>query len=164
MRKKIAMMLFCLLAVSTTKAQYLNDSPFTEGKYYASLSASGFDLSYHKGAEWHLNLSAKGGYIVADNLMLLGNFGYDNATYEHSAFVLGAGARYYVEDNGFYGGLLLNYAHMEGVDDFKPEVHVGYSYFLTGKLTVEPEVYYEQSFKDNNYSGFGVRIGFGLYF
>ena len=48
--------------------------------------------------------------------------------------------------------------------DFSPELNLGYAYFLTGKLTVEPEVFYEHSTKSSDYSGFGVRIGFGVYF
>ena len=32
------------------------------------------------------------------------------------------------------------------------------------KLTVKPEVFYEHSTKSSDYSGFGVRIGFGVYF
>ena len=42
---------------------------------------------------------------------------------------------------------------------------VGYSFFLNRTVTIEPEIYYNQSLKDHNdYSGFGLRIGFGIYF
>ena len=49
-------------------------------------------------------------------------------------------------------------------NDFRPEINAGYSFFLNRNITLEPEVYYEQSFKDSDYSGFGLRIGLGIYF
>ena len=66
---------------------------------------------------------------------------------------IGAGARYYFDQCGVYAGLLAKYAHTTGNDDFVPEVHVGYAFFLGRHVTLEPEVYFEHSFNDSDYSG-----------
>jgi hypothetical protein len=63
----------------------------------------------------------------------------------------------------------VNYQHRPGVegsciDDFMPTVHIGYAYFLSRSVTIEPEVYYNQSFKKHeDYSGLGFRLNFGIY-
>ena len=45
-----------------------------------------------------------------------------------------------------------------------PSVQVGYAFFLSKTVTVEPEVYYEQSFKNHSdYSKIGFRVGVGVY-
>ena len=85
---------------------------------------------------------------------------------------IGAGARYYFESCGIYLGALAKYAHVKdktsdlGISfrDFRPEAHVGYCFFLGRHVTLDPEVYYEHSFKNSDYSGFGLRIGIGIYF
>ena len=46
-----------------------------------------------------------------------------------------------------------------------PTIQLGYAFFLNRTVTIEPELYYNQSLKDHSdYSGFGLRIGFGIYF
>ena len=82
---------------------------------------------------------------------------------------IGAGARYYFDQIGIYAGLTAKYAHFKvsgvnGTSDFRPEINVGYAYFLSHHITLEPEIYYEHSFKDTDYSGFGLRLGCGIYF
>ena len=59
-----------------------------------------------------------------------------------------------------------NYVHKwHDFDDFMPTIQLGYSFFLNRTVTIEPELYYNQSLKDHSdYSGFGLRIGFGIYF
>lgn len=152
------------MAVSAN-AQYLNTTtPFMEGKFYVAASASGLDLSYHKGEEWRLGLNAEAGYLFLDNWMVLGTVGYQNSTYSHSRVDLGAGVRYYFEQNGIYLGAKAVYVHEAGIDDFRPEISVGYAHFLSRHLTIQPELYYENSFKESDLSGFGVRVGFGIYF
>ncbi len=164
--KKLMMTMVALVMAIGANAQYLNDSEkvFNQGKWYVGASVSGLDLNYHKGSDWVLDLHAKGGYLVADDWMVTGVVGYQAQTDFPSLITLGAGLRYYFESCGVYAGATAKYVHCDDFSDFRPELSVGYAYFLTGKLTVEPEVYYEHSTKDSDYSGFGVRIGFGLYF
>ena len=165
--KKLMMVAVALMMAVTVNAQrYLNDSgtPFTQNKWYVGASLSGLDLSYHKCEDWHLGIQAKGGYFVADNWMLAAQHSYNKYTDVPAATQLGAGLRYYFDNCGIYIGGLAKYAHCDDFSDFRPELSVGYAYFLTGKLTIEPEVYYEHSTKDSDYSGFGLRVGFGVYF
>ena len=45
-----------------------------------------------------------------------------------------------------------------------PGVEVGYAFFLSRTVTVEPSIYYDQSFKcHKDFSTFGVRLGIGIY-
>ena len=103
--------------------------------------------------------------MIIDNLMGLGVLEYSNIS--NGSYVntkLGAGARWYFDKVGIYAGAVAKYYHEKGFDDFMPEVQAGYAFFLGRHVTVEPEVYYEHSFKDSDKSGFGLRIGFGIYF
>ncbi len=164
--KKLLMAAIGLMMAMSVHAQYLNGSEpvFYQGKWMIGASASGFDLSWHKGAKWNVNLDAKAGYLLVDDWMITAKLGYNNSTYTHSSFNVGAGLRYYIEQNGIYVGAGAKYAHTKGFDDFLPEANVGYAFFLSRHITIEPEIYYELSTKCSDYSGLGLKLGFALYF
>lgn len=45
-----------------------------------------------------------------------------------------------------------------------PGFEIGYAYFIGKSVTIEPALYYDQSFKKHSdYSKIGFRIGLGLY-
>ena len=45
-----------------------------------------------------------------------------------------------------------------------PSVQIGYAFFLSHTVTIEPEIYYNHSFKSHSdYSTIGLRVGFGIY-
>ena len=45
-----------------------------------------------------------------------------------------------------------------------PGLELGYAFFVSRTVTIEPSVYYNQSFKSHtNYSTVGFRIGVGIY-
>ena len=49
-------------------------------------------------------------------------------------------------------------------NDVMPGIEAGWAYFLNGSVTIEPSVYYDQSFKcHKDFSTFGVRLGIGIY-
>lgn len=48
--------------------------------------------------------------------------------------------------------------------DFALGAEAGYAFFLTRTVTIEPAVYYDLSFKDSDWSKFGLKVGFGFYF
>ena len=155
----------------SVNAQYLNDSetPFTEGKFYVSASASSASFAYSKSTDFKLGLNAKAGYLFMDNLMVLGVVEFSGQNnFDILTTQIGAGARYYFENCGIYLGAIAKYAHVKSFEtnfsDFRPELHAGYCFFLGRHVTLEPEAYYEHSFKDSDYSGFGLRIGIGVYF
>lgn len=165
MRKTLLTILFAVVAGLTIQAQ--NNTrrvPFAKGKVYIASSLSGLDLSYGKTQDWHLDLMAKAGYLFTDNWMFTGMMDYDYRREGSNAFNLGAGFRYYIEQNGLYLGMGATYVHNEDLtDDVMPTVQVGYAFFLNGTVTIEPEIYYNQSLKNSDYSGFGLRIGIGVY-
>jgi hypothetical protein len=167
MRKLMMAAIGLMMATSVNAQKVLNESttPFEESKFYIGASLSGLTLNYSKASDWSLGLSAKAGYLFLDNWMVLGVIDYQNySSGTVTSTNIGAGARYYFERNGVFVGLTAKYAHSTGVDEFKPEINVGYAFFLGHYVTLEPELYYEQSFKNSRYSQFGLRLGFGVYF
>ena len=169
--RKILISMVALMATMSANAQYLNESetPFTEGKFYVSASASSTSLSYSKSTDFSLGINGKVGYLFMDNLMALGVAEFNSKNnFDVITMELGAGARYYFERTGIFLGALAKYSHTKGdgssFSDFRPELHAGYCFFLGHHVTLDPEIYYEHSFKDSDYSGFGLRIGIGIYF
>ena len=163
--KKIIVMMVALMAVMSVKAQrYVSDTPFTKGKMYAGASLSGIDLNYNSTTKWNLGIDGKAGYFLFDDVMALGEVQWGVHQEMPNDLSVGVGMRYYIRQNGIYLGAGANYKHSEGYDDFMPNVHVGYAFFLSRTVTIEPELYYNMSTKSfKDYSGFGLRIGFGIY-
>lgn len=159
MRKKIVMLLVGLLSATATFAQFEQD------KIYFSAGASNLNLGYTGCEKFSADLQLKGGYLFQDNWMALANLGYGYHKYSPNTFSLGAGLRYYIEQNGIYLGVGVDYKHANhNYDDFMPNVNIGYAFFLSRTVTVEPELYYNQSFKNHSdYSGAGLRVNFGIY-
>lgn len=138
---------------------------FEQGKVYVGASLSGLDLSYNGADKGKFGVQAKGGYLFADDWLVLGQVAYNKQHEVPVDLSAGIGARYYIIQNGLYLGIGADYHHFGGNhDDFMPSVHVGYAFFLSRTVTVEPEVYYNQSFKNHSdYSTIGLSIGVGVY-
>ena len=154
--KKIAFIIVALVMAVAANAQ------FEQGKGYIGASLSGIDVS-NQTKEFHLGLNAQLGYMFQDNLMALGTFGWDHWEKSGDNFVLGAGARYYIVQNGLYLGGSLKYKHAEGYDDLLPGVQLGYAFFLGRTVTIEPEFYFDMSTKKFDYTCYGLRVGIGIY-
>lgn len=160
MRKTLLAALLAALTSFTAKAQ------FEIGKVYISGAVSGLDLNYNGSNKTTLNVDAKGGYMVEDNWMILGQTSYSHSGLKgvSDAISAGVGGRYYIEQNGIFLGVGAKYVHAKHFDDFMPGVEVGYAFFLSRTVTVEPSLYYDQSFKNHSdYSTIGLRIGVGIY-
>lgn len=157
--KKILMVMAALLMTITASAQFEKD------KVYLGASLTGLDMSYNGLKEMHLGVSAKAGYLFDDNLMLLGEVAYDDPGKDLSAaFSVGVGGRYYIEQNGLFLGVNGKFVHSKGYNDVMPGLEVGYAFFLNRSVTIEPAIYYQQSFKKHSdYSTIGLRIGVGIY-
>ena len=95
--KKIGFIVVALLMSIAANAQ------FEQGKGYIGASLSGLDIS-NQNKEFHFGLNARLGYMFEKNLMALGEVGYEHLGNNPDALVLGAGARYYIEQNGLYLG------------------------------------------------------------
>jgi hypothetical protein len=161
MKKKLFTMAAALLMAVTANAQ------FEKGKVYIGSSLTGLNIKYSGSEKFSFGVQAKGGYMIADNILLHGNVGYDHTGAEGASdvFSVGVGGRYYIEQNGIFLGVNCKYAHAgKSYDDFIPGVEVGYCFFLNGTVSVEPALYYDQSFKSHSqYSTVGLKVGVGIY-
>lgn len=156
--KKIAFIVMALMMSVAANAQ------FEKGKMYIGASLSGLNLSYCGSEGGHLGLQAKGGYLFEDNLMATAQVAYDKTKDVPYTMSAGIGARYYIVQNGLFLGAGVNFKHATGYNDLLPTVQVGYAFFLNNSVTIEPEIYYDQSFKNHSdYSKIGFRIGVGVY-
>ena len=158
--KKILIMLTMLTMTMVAKAQ------FEAGTTYVNASLSGLDLSYNGTEEGKFNFGAMAGYFIEDNWLVDVQAGVSHLGKGHRAVITGGvGGRYYVEDNGLFLGVNAKLLLSKGHNDLMPGIEAGYCFFLNDKLTIEPSVYYDQSFrKHSDYSTVGLRISLGVYF
>ena len=154
--KKIAFLVVALVMSLAANAQ------FEKGKGYIGASLSGIDIS-NQTKEFHLGLNAKLGYMFEDDLMALGEVGYDHWDKAGDNLTLGAGVRYYIVQNGLYMGAGLKYKHAENYNDLMPNFQLGYAFFLSRTVTLEPELYFDISTKKFDYTCYGLRVGIGVY-
>ncbi len=154
--KKTLLLFFALAMTLTASAQ------FEKGKKYVAASLSSLELS-SQAKQFHFSVEARAGYLMADNLMLLGEVGYNHIEDTPDQYSLGAMGRYYIVQNGLYLGAGLKYKHSEGYNDLLPGVQLGYAFFVSKTVTIEPELYMDFSTKKFDYSCYGLRIGFGIY-
>ena len=161
--KKVILSLTMALVCLTASAQ------FEAGKKYVNASMSGFGMSYNKNAGFALNLSATGGYFLAQDWMLFGRLGYDHPGDNINSLELGAGGRYYIEQNGLSLGLGVSYEFSKAYGlktnhgFLTPEI--AYTFFLNRYVTLEPAVYYKMCFDDfADSSTVGLKLGIGIYF
>ena len=142
---------------------------FEKDTWYLNTSFTELGLTHSKSEGTRFGFQASGGVFLVDNLALLVSFKGHYVKHGTDESMVGTQLRYYFSECGVYGGLGLSYKHLSaGSFDkslvcFTPEV--GYAFFLSRNLTIEPAVYYDLSmnhFKD--YSKFGIKLGFGYYF
>ncbi len=162
MKKKLFILLGALLLTLTANAQ------FEANKTYINGSLSGLNLGYNGKEKLQFGAQAQVGRLVADNLMILGQAGYEHTGGNEDApdrVMVGAGFRYYIIQNGFYLGANAKLVHANhNYNDLLPGLEVGYAFFLSRTVTLEPAVYYDQSFKNHSdYSTIGVKVGIGIY-
>lgn len=141
------------------------NAQFEEGKKYLASSFSGVGASYNSTEELKFNIDVQGGYFLADNWMLTGLVGlYNPGKDMKNSFNVGAGLRYYVQQNGLYFGVKAKLAFSSKNTDLMPGAELGYAFFINDKVTIEPAVYYDMSTKDfSDRSTVGLKIGLGIY-
>ncbi len=170
--KKIALFVMALMMTVAAHAQ------FEQGKFYMGASLSGLDFSYNGNQKGKFAFQSRVGYLVLDDVMFTAQLGYEKQNSLPHQLQAGIGARYYIEQNGLYLGASAIYKHngdyykyangsnqhFSGYKDLLPSVQVGYAFFVSRTVTIEPELYYEQSFKNHSdYSTVGFRLGVGVY-
>ena len=176
MKKRIAMTVCGLMLMLAGHAQNFtssgsDDVVFNGGKMFASAQLSNLDLNYSGHGKLRMNLGVKAGGFISDDILLGVNLQsglYSRGEGLDSQFQelrLGGFMRYYIEQNGIYLGLGADYAYRRDTyNDLQPEATVGYAFFLSRTVTIEPELYYRQSFVNHSkYSTLGFRLGFSIY-
>ena len=74
-----------------------------------------------------------------------------------------AGAAEDLSNAAFLGaGVKLLHAN-HSYNDLMPGAEVGYAFFINRSVTIEPALYYDQSFKKSDYSTVGLKVGLGIY-
>lgn len=158
--KKIMLMAVAMLTAVGAHAQ------FESGKKYIGASLTGLNLSYNGSEDLNFGLQAKGGLFVEDDWMVLGQVEYNHSGAAGSSdyFSVGAQGRYYIEQNGLYLGLGAKLVHQSNYNDVMPGLEIGYAFFVSRQVTIEPAVYYDQSFKKHaDHSTVGLKVGVGIY-
>lgn len=159
MKKFIVLFASLLLTISAS-------AQFEQGKTYLGGSLTGLNLAYNGSNELSFGVSAMAGKFVEDNVLLYGIAGFDHPGKDlDNTLNLGVGGRYYITQNGIFLGVNAKYVHANSsYNDFMPGVEVGYAFFINRHVTIEPSVYYQQSFKrHSDYSTIGLRLGLGIY-
>lgn len=153
-------LLFALLCIAVAA-----NAQFEKGTKYVLGNLNGLNMSYNGSRDFSVGLGVQAGYFVADHCMLGAQLGFQHEDVNQNSCVIGATARYYIIQNGFYGAVNVKGSFSEGRNDFMPGIEIGYSFFVNDKMTIEPAVYYDQSFSDHkDFSTVGLKIGLGFYF
>lgn len=158
--KKIGILCASLMMAVAANAQ------FEKGKVYCGASLSGLNLSYNGTSDLNLGVNGQVGYLFDDNLMAVGSLSYQHTGKEDVKDYVSVGVqgRYYIIQNGLYLGVGAKLAHTGSYNDMMPGVEMGYAFFVSKTVTIEPAIYYDQSFRNHSdYSTIGLRIGVGVY-
>lgn len=163
MKKIFLSFLFGMIATTAIHAQFRTDTPpFGQDKVFIGASMTGLDMG-SKMQDFDIDLAAKGGYMFADNFLALGELSYNYREHTEALLSIGAGVRYYIEQNGIFLGAGCRMANITHDVDFQPYVSAGYAFFLSRTVTLEPEVYFNFSTDNFDNSQYGLRIGIGIY-
>ena len=166
--KKSIISLLLLLAATMAHAQ------FEQNKWYFNAAVTDLGVSYSGSEKFRMGVQATVGAFLFDNgAIILNGEGVYHKQGERSA-AFGVGGRYYFSQNGIFLGSGVKFKHFEyhidgdgeneSFNDGLWSFEAGYAFFLSRTVTIEPSVYYDLSFKDQDYSKLGLKIGFGLYF
>lgn len=157
--KKLLLVALMFVFTLTANAQ------FEKGKFYGGASLSGIDFNYSGANKFSVDAEANVGYFVLDNVLVLAKAGIDTNR-QYTNLSLGVGGRYYIIQNGIYLGLNASVKQVDSErhNDVTAGMEVGYAFFINRHCTIEPAVYYDQSFKSHkDYSSVGVKVGFCIY-
>ncbi len=156
MKKVLVLM---LMAVMTLGA----NAQFEKGTHYAGANLTGLGIGYQNG-NFAFGLSTDYGYYLADQWMIAGTVGYTYKNKVHGV-QLKPYFRYTFEKIGLNLGCGLQYEHVGTKQDYVQLCpQVGYTFFINGKVSIEPALYADFCMNDfKNGTSAGLKIGIGLY-
>ncbi|EGC20074.1 hypothetical protein HMPREF9141_1314 [Prevotella multiformis DSM 16608] len=155
-----------MLLVAAMVVSLCASAQFQEGKGYLGASLTGLDLHYNGQDGFNVGIEGKAGYFPWDNIMVLASFDavHDGSKTVADHITVGVGGRYYITQNGLYLGAGVKLLHANhSYNDLMPGAEVGYAFFINRSVTIEPALYYDQSFKKSDYSTVGLKVGLGIY-
>ena len=155
-----------MLLVAAMVVSLCASAQFQEGKGYLGASLTGLDLHYNGQDGFNVGIEGKAGYFPWDNIMVLASFDavHDGSKTVADHITVGVGGRYYITQNGLYLGAGVKHLHANhSYNDLMPGAEVGYAFFINRSVTIEPALYYDQSFKKSDYSTVGLKVGLGIY-
>lgn len=153
----------CLLCVTLVA-----HAQFEQGKWIVNPSITGLNLSHSKITGTEFGLTGQVGAFLVDNVALMVSLAGE-WTDNYNICGAGVGGRYYFDTVGVYVGGGLEVARLK-LDGFESETNfgalaeVGYAFFITKTITIEPAVYYNWNFDHSDLSKYGLKVGFGIYF
>lgn len=158
--KKVVLSICLLCMTVAAKAQ------FEQGKWIVNPSTTGLNLSNSDVAGTQFGLSAHVGAFIVDNTALMVGLGAEwTDPVDH--YYASVGGRYYCNWGGVYFGAGMKLHHWNigsSTTNVSTYGEVGYAFFLSRTVTIEPAVYYDLSLKHRDFSELGFRLGFGFYF
>ena len=127
-----------VLIMATLLLTLTAHAQFEAEKMYVGGSLTGLNLNYNGKDKLNLGVQAQVGYFLEDN---------------------------WIVQNGLYLGANCKLVHAyHNYNDLMPGVELGYAFFISRTATIEPAIYYDQSFKSHkDYSTVGFKIGISLY-
>lgn len=156
-----------LLALAMTAMTALcAHAQFESGKQYYGASLSGLGVSYSDRNQFSFGAAAQAGLMVADDVLLMGEAGVDYGNSAWRSIYIGGKCRYYIEENGIFLGAGARLKHeFKNYNDFQITPEVGYCYFVSRHVSIEPSIYFNLSCTDFSHnSEVGLKVGLGLYF
>ena len=123
------------------------------------------NIAYNETEKLNAEVDISAGSFVMDNFAILGNIGSKFNNNGNQKFYIGADARLYT-NFGIYLGAGLEYNYLRATDwkGMMYDLHLGYAYFLSRTVAIEPAFYYKHAFNEKDKYDYGFKIGFGCYF
>lgn len=159
---KKVFILLTLLVLSAVSAS----AQFEQGKKYVNANLTSAGISYSDRDELAFGFGAQGGYMIDESVMLLGEAGFDYRNSDCRSIYAGVKGRYYIEQNGIYLGCGARLLHeFKNYNDVQLTPEVGYAFFVSHDVVIEPSLYYDISLTDFSHkSKVGLKIGLGVFF
>ncbi len=160
--RKYLLMICMLITSATAMAQ------FEKGTWILNPSFTGLNFSHSDHEKVKVGINVDAGCFLADGFALMVRGGADWSK-PVDKYTLGTGGRAYFNKTGIYLGAgvdLSRYRYKGGSHDtaWRLGLDAGYAFFIAKNVTIEPAVYYNWCFNDNDFSEWGLKVGFALYF